>query len=175
MGLGHDFDTVLAAAQQMGGDAAHWLFVGNGPRRAAVAEGLRAAGAPATFLPYLPRAELADGLSAADVALVTLGADMAGLIAPSKLYALLAAGVPIAYVGPDEGRTAELIREEGVGVRVANGDGAGLSAALGRLRDDPAERARMGERARALYLERFSRAQALARHVALVEELARPC
>jgi len=166
LGLGHDLDTVLGAVPLV--DGVDWLFIGDGPRRAEV-EGL--VGRHVRLLPPLPRASLADGATAMDASLVTLGAGMAGLVAPSKLYAALAAGVPILYVGPDEGRCAELVRPgaDCVGVRIPNGDRASLAAAVGRLRDDRAWRCQLGANARRVFEARFTRQEALAKHVALVE------
>jgi glycosyltransferase involved in cell wall biosynthesis len=171
MGLGHDFDTVLDAMVRVKrrGVPIQFLFIGDGPRRASVESGCRTRGLDARFLPYQSREELPLTLTAADASLVTLGENLAGLIVPSKLYGILAAGVPVLYVGPDDGRCAEVVKD-GAGVRVANGDGAGLAEAILRLAADAEGRAEMGRRARRLFDERFSRAGQLRRHVELVEQ-----
>ncbi len=165
LGLGHDLDTVLGAMPLV--DGVDWLFIGDGPRRAQLSA---LDGGRVHLLPPLPRASFADGATAMDVALVTLGAELAGLVAPSKLYAALAAGVPILYVGPDEGRTAELVRPgpDCVGVRVANGDSAALAAAVSRFGDNGWRR-QLGVNARRVFEARFTRQAALAKHIALVE------
>jgi glycosyltransferase involved in cell wall biosynthesis len=170
MGLGHDFETVLdamARVKRRGGDI-QFLFIGDGPRRASLESACRAGALPARFLPYQAREELPLTLTCADASLVTLGENLAGLVVPSKLYGILAAGLPVLYVGPDDGRCAEVVRD-GAGVRVANGDGAALADAIVRLASDADGRARMGRRARQLFDERFSRAAQLRRHVELVE------
>jgi glycosyltransferase involved in cell wall biosynthesis len=164
LGLGHDVETLLAAMRTADVD---WRFVGGGPRRELVAS--VAARGEVTIAPYVPLTDLPAELAAVDVSLVSLDARLAGLVAPSKLYAALAAGLPIVYVGPDEGRAAEVVRA-GAGIRVANGDSAGLVAALERLRDS-AERHRLAAAARAA-ATRFRRTDALARHVAVIEAAA---
>lgn len=67
----------------------------------------------------------------------------------------LASGTPV--VASDAGALPEVVgRESGAGVLVPPGDVDALVAALGRVLDDPAERARMGEAGRARALEKFS-------------------
>jgi glycosyltransferase involved in cell wall biosynthesis len=168
MGLGHDFETLLDAMARLKDESIQFLFFGDGPRRESLSAGCRAGGLRAQFLPYQAREELPLTLTAADASLVTLGEGLAGLVVPSKLYGILAAGLPVLYVGPDEGRCAEVVAE-GAGVRVANGDGAGLADAIRRLAAEPGERARMGRRAREIFDGRFSRGAQLRRHVELIE------
>jgi glycosyltransferase involved in cell wall biosynthesis len=122
-----------------------------------------------TLLDYLRLDELPLSLTAADAHLITLEPGLAGLLAPSKLYGVLAAGRPVAWVGPAEGRVPELIRDHGIGIEARNGDARGLADGLRRLRDQPAAREEMGRRARGLHEARFSRQSALARHVELLE------
>lgn len=50
-----------------------------------------------------------------DIAIVLLGDGMLGLGVPSKTYNLIAAGIPILFVGPKESEIYRLVVEEGVG------------------------------------------------------------
>ena len=176
MGLGHDFDTVLdAMARLKDQPRLTWLFIGDGPQRKGLEVRVRALGLPdARFLPYFARAELPLSLTLADASLVTLGAPFAGLLAPSKLYGLLAAGVPVLYVGPEAGRTHEAIARHRVGLAVANGDSAGLAEAVRALAGDEEHRLSLAANARALYEARFTREQALERHHALLHKVLAP-
>ncbi len=173
MGLGHDFDTLLDAMTRLRDEDLCWLFIGDGPRRAELERRVAVLGlAHAHFLPYQPLPQLALSLTAADASIVSLEARLAGLLAPSKLYGLLATGVPIVYIGPEEGRTADLVRSHQIGISIRNGDGAGLAASLRRLMADKAELAAMGRRGRALYEERFTRAHSIGRLERLLERVA---
>jgi glycosyltransferase involved in cell wall biosynthesis len=170
MGLGHDFATVGAAMAELG-DEVHWLFIGDGPRKSELERRARESGAPhVTFLDYLPPDQLALGLTAADVHLITLEPALAGLLAPSKLYGVLAAGRPIAWVGPDDGRVAELVRDHGIGISVRNGDGRGLADGLRKLRNERSFRTERQTNSRMLHETRFARSGALRRHVELLEQ-----
>jgi glycosyltransferase involved in cell wall biosynthesis len=172
MGHGHDFDTILGAMPLLGDLDIQWLFIGDGPRRAELERRVAELGVRhVTFLDYCERSELGESLTAAHAQLVCLSEELAGLLAPSKLYGALAAGVPVIYVGPDGGRTAEVVRA-GAGVGARNGDCRGLADAVRALAWDDAQRAEMGRRGRELFEARFTRARALERHHALLERIA---
>lgn len=171
----HDFDTLIAALQLQaaaGDTTLHWLFVGDGEQRQRlVAQVPAALRSVVHLLPPQARGELRSVLTAGSVGLVTLKPELAGLVAPSKLYGLLSAGCPIVYVGPPRGRIPELLATEPVGVALENGDAAGLLAALRQLRTDESTRAAMATRARELAVRRYSRPRITAAHAALLEEL----
>ncbi len=180
LGRGHDFATLTAALPAIATDpslsSVHFLFIGDGegrrPLQAAIPSSLAGR---VHFLPPQESALKNDLLSAGEVALVTLAADFAGLMTPSKVYPLLAASRPILYVGPAVGRLAELCdpqaREGAVGERVANGDAAGLVAALRRLVSDPPRRLAMAAGARTLAETRHDQRLASAAHAALLTKL----
>ena len=77
-----------------------------------------------------------------------------GLIEPSKLYGVMAAGRPVLYVGPPETEAAATVRRESIGEVVVNGDPGGVVLALGRLLADPLE---MGARSRRSFQQRYGR------------------
>lgn len=73
---------------------------------------------------------------------------------PSKVQAYLAAGRPI--VAAIDGEGARIIEEAGAGIVSSAEDAKALARAVERLREmGPAERAAMGERARAYYARHF--------------------
>lgn len=166
MGLGHDFETVLDAMALLRDDDIHWLFIGDGPQKDFIRRQAeqRSLSRRTTFLEYRERDELPVSLTAAHASLVTMRADIAGLLVPSKAYGILAAGVPVLYVGPSVGRVAEIVRNYGVGVDVRNGDARALADGILRLKYDRGARDEMARRARSLFDARFSRSGALERH-----------
>lgn len=149
MGLAHDFDTVLGAAERLRGQRVVFLMVGSGPRRreveaAAAARGLK----NMLFLPPHPAERLSEGLCAADAHLVTMGPNLCGLVVPSKFYGVLAAGRPCLFVGPPECEAARAIRETGAGATFLPGESAKLAGAILDWAGDPAEHAAACRRAR---------------------------
>jgi len=174
MGLAHEFDTALRAAAALGDrDDVRFAFVGGGPRRDEIESRVRReALGNVEFRPYQPRERLGESLTAGDVHLVTLREQMAGLLVPSKIYGILAAGRPTLYVGPDEGEIAEILRIGDCGVRVAPGDSAGLVEAIRRYAGDAELRAEHGRNARRLFEERFTREHGVRAFLALIDALA---
>ena len=137
MGLAHEFDIVLDAAQELRDENILFVFIGDGPRRVEVER--KAAGRGQTnvrFLPPQPRGKLNESLSAADVHLVTMRPELCGLVVPSKFYGVMAAGRPCIYVGPAESEVARLITEHAVGRVVASPFSSDLAKAIVTYRDD---------------------------------------
>lgn len=162
-GLAHDFGVTLDAMELLQSEAdIHFLFVGGGPRRAWIErEVVRRRFDRCRYLDYFPREDLARVLSAGDIHLITLRTDMAGLVAPSKLYGSMAAGRPVVLVGPSTSDPASVILGESVGVVV---DPANCRAAAGQLaeailalRDDREIRDQLAHRSRQAFLERYDR------------------
>jgi colanic acid biosynthesis glycosyl transferase WcaI len=173
LGRVHDVQTLLEAAELLRADRTTvFLMIGGGANMRALASEAQARGLQQLrFLPYQPRSALPDSLAAGDVHLVTLLPQLEGLVVPSKLYGILAAGRPVVFVGDTDGELARLIREHRVGVAIASGDAPALRDALCRLRDEPAERIRMGARARALFEQRYTLSAAVQRWQAVLAEV----
>jgi len=165
MGRVHEFATILAAAERLRGDpSVVFLFVGDGRQRAWIeAEAARRALPQLRFRPLQPRSALAESLSVPDLHLVTLQPALEGLVVPSKLYGIEAAGRPTLFVGDADGEVARELARSGGGLAIAPGDGEGLARAIVALRDDAARRRSMGTAARAHFDSHHERALALAR------------
>ncbi len=125
-------DTLLEAARRLE-DRQDLLFcfIGGGIDKPRVDRLVRER-APVNLLslPYQPLDRLRYSLSAADVHLVTMGEGAVGCCHPSKVYAALAVGRPILFVGPEASHPADLIRHEGVGWCVPQGDTGGAVATI---------------------------------------------
>ncbi len=162
LGLAHEFDTVLDAAERLQDESdILFAFVGGGPRLDEVKAGVSGRGLEnVEFRPYVATERLGDSLTAGDVHLVTLRERMPGLLVPCKIYGILAAGRPPIYVGPERGEIWEIVGS-GCGRAVGLGDGAGLAEAIVAYRDGAESRDQAGEAARRAYEERFSKQRAL--------------
>jgi glycosyltransferase involved in cell wall biosynthesis len=167
LGRAHEFDTILGALARL--PEVRLLIVGGGARLGAVK---REAGANVTFLPYQPRELLSRSLSAPDVHLVSLQAQLEGLIVPSKFYGALAVGRPVIFIGARDGELARIIDEHRCGAVVAPGDVAGLADALRAMAADPEATAEMGRRGLAAYRARFAPEHAFAAWERTLEEAA---
>jgi glycosyltransferase involved in cell wall biosynthesis len=166
LGRAHEFDTVLAAAERLKDHPdIVFLCVGGGHRFAELARRgeERGVGRLFRFKPYQDQALLNASLCAADVHWISLRPEMEGLIVPSKLYGIAAAGRPVIAIMARDGEIASLVDTHDCGLVIEPGDGDALAAALTRLAHAPETCAAMGRRARAMLDQHFSRRQALAR------------
>lgn len=171
LGRAHDYHTFLdAIARCEAADAgragqgrpAHWLFIGGGVGFAPLMEEARRRGlASISFQPYQAASRLSESLSVADVHLVSLRPELEGLIVPSKYYGIAAVGRPTIFLGDGDGEIARILRLAGCGLTVAEGDGAGLAAAVAGMAADPERAADMGARARRDFERRFDRPHAI--------------
>ncbi len=148
----HDLVTVMAAALLLRHQPdVLFLFIGKGPQQQRLLELAHDWGlSNCCFLPYQELSDLPFSLAAADLALVTLGIEAEGLVAPSKLYGHLAAGTPIAAVTPASSYLRQLVESEGCGRWFANGDSDGLAAWILELKANPAEALACGKNSRNL-------------------------
>jgi glycosyltransferase involved in cell wall biosynthesis len=175
LGRGHEFETVLAAAERLRSDQRLcFLFIGGGKKFSELADAVRERGLEHLFrfLPYQERGVLKYSLCVPDVHLISLKPELEGLIVPSKLYGIAAAGRPIIAVTLCDGEVARLVRRHDCAVVVEPGEGELLADTLRSLRADPGRLAEMGRRAREMLDAHYTRRQALERWRNLVEEVA---
>lgn len=149
-GIGHDASTICDAMLRLKDrDDIKWVFVGSGKRKKEVLAFIEQHGLRnAQWREYVPREELGLSLAAADVHLISIKEGVEGLVVPSKLLGILAAGRASIYVGSPSAETARVLNESGAGVCVREGEGEKLAAAVLRYKDDPALLAETGARAR---------------------------
>ena len=171
IGRAHDVSTLVGAARKLSDRTdITFVFQGEGNKRAELELGTR--GLPnVRFAPYQPRERLAESLSAADVHLITLSPSVLGLLEPSKLYGIMAAGRPALYVGPDRSEVARTITAERIGACVGNGHVDGLVEAITRRVADPNLCGNEGTRARAAFEREYARPHRTAEFARLLQSL----
>jgi colanic acid biosynthesis glycosyl transferase WcaI len=84
---------------------------------------------------------------AGDIHVVTVKRGLEGVVVPSKLYSILAAGRPVLAVATKESDAARIVTEDGCGVAADPDDPVAVASAIQDLRSDPARLAEMGRRA----------------------------
>ena len=160
MGIMHPLDAVLDAAEGCRGLPVHFLLVGDGARRAALAA--RVADeyiAQVSFLPYQSEARFAEIMAATDLSLVVLGLGLEGLAVPSKAYTAMGAGKPFAAIMDPEADVARLAVEHDCGWSVESPDQ--LADVIRGLLDRREELRHRGANGRRAYEERYTRPRAV--------------
>jgi len=169
MGTAHGLETALEAADKLNG--VRFLFVGGGAeaqmlKQKASEMGLR----NVTFLPPQARTSMPELIRLCDVALVQLKPNsILATAVPSKLFEAMSMARPIVLAAPD-GEAADILRQEGCGVRVPAGDPEALARTIAALRDDDETLDRLG-RCGLEASSRHSREAQARRFLAVLEEL----
>ncbi|HZM32786.1 MAG TPA: glycosyltransferase [Acidimicrobiales bacterium] len=122
------------------------LLVGDGPERTRIERRAHERGVHAVFTGTVPHHELPAYLAAMDVAAVLAQRGEPFHYSPLKLAEYMAAGLPV--VAPAIGQLAVRLTHGVDALLVPPHDVEALGTALGRLRDAPEERARLGKAAR---------------------------
>lgn len=140
-GVAHDHKTFAEGYRrfclQYAGMAWLWLNA-TGKRSDTVAESLQAMALPFGHTKPVPLERLAGVLLAADVHLITLEDAFVGYVMPSKVYACIASGRPILFIGSADSDVHALCERHLPAkhyVRVDVGDEDGVCSALARLLD----------------------------------------
>lgn len=183
LGRAHELDAILEAMALLqdgkgpysGGQEIVFLFIGGGAlqnrlRQEAASRGLH----NFRVEEYQPAERLAESLSAADVHLVSLRPEFEGLIVPSKLYGVLAAGRPALFIGDADGEASRVLRNADCGMSVSPGDGASLALNILELSRSTERRLLMGERARAAFDALFERSIAVESWVRFLTQIPTP-
>jgi len=148
-GMGHEFQTIVAAAERLRDKPVAFRFVGGGRWWSWLQEQGPSRGLPRWSVGgYVPKDQVPGLLADADVTLITLRPEAGGVMSPSKLHSCLAAGRPVLYVGPPGSNIDDCLARYECGGSFRNGDVAGVAGFLEGLGRDRRQRLRMGREAR---------------------------
>lgn len=174
MGRAHDFSTLLRlarACRARSGDAISFCFSVRGNRADELRREIGGDDSNVSLAPFADEATLQGRLAAADLHLVSLRPDWAGVVVPSKFFASLAVGRPVVYAGPADSEIARWIAQYDVGSHVTD---EALGATVDRfhhLVDDGEALAQWRENALAVYRREWSKAVTNDRWDRLLREL----
>jgi colanic acid biosynthesis glycosyl transferase WcaI len=170
----HPLGAVLPAAERLGRARPDVLFVFAGQsddlralERAARERGLD----NVRRWDRVPLTELSDLMAIGDVHLVSLAPAATGTCVPSKVYAAMAAGRSVIFLGDPRSQVALDLEASGAGWTVDPTDSAGLEVLVDRLTADPEGLRRLGERAHAYFLRERTLEPAVERWRALLDQL----
>lgn len=127
LGRTHDLETVIRAAKKLQTEPdIVFLFVGFGGKSHLV-DGTGTGSPPANirFVPHQPREHLAGMLTCADATVIAFVDEMLGVSVPSRMYNVMAAGVPIIALCNAASELALTVKEQNCGwvLETANVDG----------------------------------------------------
>ena len=162
------WETLISAVRILEADGAGLVFVGEGAQRGRI-EALAKDAANVRFLPYFPAGKIPSVLAAADAHVITIKRGLEGVVVPSKMYGILAAGKPIVAVAPDETDTVSLGAKFGFAVSADPDSPEKVAAAIRSLARDTAKLQSLGRAARAVAPD-YDRVKELQKFVKIIEE-----
>ena len=173
MGRFHDMETIMNAARELNEEKEiEFLFIGEGHQKKRMKEyASRNHLKNCQFHTYVKRNDLPEALSLAHVGLVSLKKGQEGLSVPSKVFGLLAAGVPVVCIMPKESEIALIVKENQCGFVVVPGEVSDLTQAVLKLKKDKDLYDVLRENALKTVNEKYSLESAALKYKDLIKQL----
>ena len=163
------WETLIAGARKLADEGIGLVFVGDGAQRAQV-EAAAASCKNVRLLPFFPANKVASVLAAPDAHVVTIKRGLEGVIAPSKMYGILAAGKPILAVAPRATDVVKVGEERGFAIWADPDDASHVAYAIRQMFRDAATLRKMGEAAQVAAND-YDRVNELRKFVRIIEEV----
>ncbi|GAX36701.1 glycosyltransferase family 4 protein [Nodularia sp. NIES-3585] len=162
LGRLHDIETITEAAIILKNDPIKFVFIGDGAKTKIVRQAIDTHNLKnIILLPYQPRESLSLSLTACDISLVSLIPGAESIVAPSKLYGMLAAGRGIISISLPNSYIDQLLTNSNCGINVPPHNPEYLADIIRKLQSDEERVKLMGERARKLYEDKYTFHRAL--------------
>ncbi|MFZ0736563.1 MAG: glycosyltransferase family 4 protein [Candidatus Acidiferrales bacterium] len=165
------WDTLLKAAKLLEDTGMGLVFVGEGANRERLQQAARGS-TNVRFLPFRPANEIPYVMAAGDTHIVTVKRGLEGVVVPSKLFSILAAGRPVLAIAPEGCDASRIVRESGSGLAADPDDPAAVARVIRELRTYPDRLIEMGRCARET-AKKYARVNELERFVGVMEEAVR--
>ena len=163
------WDTIIAAARKLQNENIGFVFVGDGAERSRL-EKLATGAANIRFLPFFPSSDIPSVLGAPDAHIVTIKSGLEGVVVPSKMFGIIAAGKPIVALAAGGADIATLGARHGFAICADPGNPDELAQAIRRIATNPAALGAMCQASREAAIQ-YSRANQLKILGGIVESL----
>lgn len=173
MGIAQDMDTLIEAARTLKNhENIKFLLAGHGVKMTEIKSIVQSEKLEnVIILDFLHRKQFEEALKLSDCLVVSLSPGVVGLAVPSKTYSYMWAGRPIiAIMNEPSDITSELIQYN-AGYWIKNGDVKQLVSVIEELYNNPEKRKSMGENAKQLYLQKYTKEKCTAEYVKLVKDI----
>jgi colanic acid biosynthesis glycosyl transferase WcaI len=164
------WNTLVTAARRLAKDGVGLVFVGDGAQRAQI-EAMAAGSGNIRFLEFFPASMIPSVLAAADAHVITIKNGLEGVVVPSKMYGILAAGKPIVAVAPKETDVVTLGIQRGFAVAADPDKPEEAVQVIREIVFDPNQLKIMGEAAQAAAPD-YDRVKEMEKFVEIIDGLA---
>ena len=156
MGLWNEMETIGKAIKMNVKDVV-FMIVGGGIRKEELFMSFQIAEQKnVLFLPFQPVEKLGSLLTACHAGLVSLRDGLEGMAVPSKIYGILAAGVPVIAMVPENSEIAFIVKEENCGFVVKPTDQDALINIICLLKSDENLRKSLGQNSRTAFEKKYT-------------------
>lgn len=163
LGRCHDLETILGAIKILRERPIQFVFIGAGAKHEMCRQTAKELNLlNCRFLPYQDRENLPFSLTACDLALVSIAPGLEGVVAPSKLYGIMAAGRAIAAICEPHSYLRELITNANCGACFNNNHSESLAEFILTLAKNPTKALELGNAGRE-YMELYFTPKIIAR------------
>ena len=166
------WQTLIRAAQMLEPEGVGLVFIGEGARKQQIEEAARGC-ANIRFLPFRPASEVPHVMAAGDLHIVTVKRGLEGVVVPSKVYNILAAGRPLLAVATQKTEVARFAERDGCGLAANPVDPAAVAEAVRVVLQNGNRLANLSHRAREL-ARSYDRVGQLRTFVEAIETAVRP-
>ena len=163
--------TLIDASRKLEVEGVGLIFIGEGALKPQIQK--EAAGcANVRFMAFRPAAEIPYVMAAGDMHVVTVKRGLEGVVVPSKVYNILAAGRPLLAVATDKTEVTRFADRDGCGISADPDDPAGLAEGVRGILRAPERLVTMSLRGREL-ARTYDRVNELHNFVQTIEEAGR--
>jgi colanic acid biosynthesis glycosyl transferase WcaI len=163
--------TLIDASRKLEVEGVGLIFIGEGALKPQIQK--EAAGcANVRFMAFRPAAEIPYVMAAGDMHVITVKRGLEGVVVPSKVYNILAAGRPLLAVATDKTEVTRFADRDGCGISADPDDPAGLAEGVRGILRAPERLVTMSLRGREL-ARTYDRVNELHNFVQTIEEAGR--
>ncbi|MEH2397508.1 glycosyltransferase family 4 protein [Nostoc sp.] len=169
LGRLHDIETIAEAANILKNAPIQFVFIGDGAKTKVLKQAIQSNKLKnILLLPYQSREILHLSLTACDLSLVSLIPGAESIVAPSKLYGMLAAARGIIAISSANSYIDQLLTNSGCGINTPPNNPQHLANLINELASDSIKVKLMGEKARQVYESKYTFKRALAEYEKLL-------
>lgn len=156
MGLWNDIRTLGEVVNQKLKDVV-FMFIGGGMRKNELLDSINEPDSEnVLFFPFLSNSDYSNSVTACHIALVSLQDGLEGMAVPSKIAGIMAAGIPVIAIVPEESEIAYIVKEENCGIVVRPGDINALINAIMELKANSSLSMQMGINGRVAFAKKYT-------------------
>lgn len=162
--------TLIRAAQLLERDDVGLVFIGEGAQKQQVQQAAQGC-ANVRFLPFRPAGELPSVMAAGDLHVITIKKGLEGVVVPSKMYNIFAAGRPLLAVATQKAEVARWAEQCACGLAADPDDAEQVAKSVRSVLAAPERLEQMSREARKL-AKTYDRLNELRKFVDVIEQAA---